>query len=66
MQLLERGVYEAPFNSTSGDRIALAITSKGRAAGWLTFTDEASERAVRRTLWALLDEVDNAPMLRAV
>jgi hypothetical protein len=66
MQLLERGVYEAPFLSTAGSPLAIGVTSAGRFVGILPFTTEAEERAVKRALWVLLDEADPIPLLRAV
>jgi hypothetical protein len=66
MQLLERGVYEAPFLSTAGSPLAIGVTSKGRFVGFLPFTTEAEEKVVRRALWVLLDEADPVPLLRAV
>jgi hypothetical protein len=66
MQLLERGVYEAPFLSTGGARVAIGVTSANRFVGFLPFNDEAEERAAYRALWAMLDEADPVPLLRAI
>jgi hypothetical protein len=66
MQYLERGVYEAPFLSTGGARLAIGVTSTGRFSGFLPFTSDAEEKAAYRALWAMLDEADPVPLLRAV
>jgi hypothetical protein len=66
MDLLERGVYEAPFLSTAGTRLAIGVTSAGRFVGFLPFATEAEGTAAFRALWALLDEADPVPLLRAV
>jgi hypothetical protein len=66
MQLLERGVYEAPYLSTGGARLAIGVTSAGRFVGFLPFTTDSEETAARRALWAMLDEADPVPLLRAV
>jgi hypothetical protein len=62
MQLLERGVYEAPFLSTAGSPVAIGITSKGRFVGFLPFTNEAEQKAANRALWAMLEEADPVPL----
>jgi hypothetical protein len=64
MHLLERGVYEAPFLSTAGSPVALAVTSQGRFVGFLPFTTDPERMAASRALWAMLDEADPIPLLR--
>lgn len=66
MELLQRGVWVAPFLSSAGIPIALAVTSDHRFVGFLTFQDEAEERVVKRTLWTMLNEADPVPLLKAV
>jgi murein endopeptidase len=63
--LLTRGVYTAPFLSPTGSPLAVGVTSKGCFVGMLPFTTDAEERAVRRALWAILDEADSQ-LLRAI
>lgn len=64
MQLLDRGVYEAPFLSTAGTPLAIGVTSTGRFVGFLPFTNDAEKKAATRALWTMLDEADPIPLLK--
>lgn len=62
VQLLERGVYEAPFLSTAGTPLAIGVTSLGRFVGFLPFSSPTEKQAVEKALWAMLNEADPVPL----
>ena len=62
---IERGVYELPFRSESGDVPLVAVDRRGRCLARRECSN-ADVGQTSRELWDVLDEEDPMPVLRVL